>query len=138
MKKIKLSIAGLMLCGLSYSQSVDTLAFMVAGKQQIEFDYYSSKVINRIITKDFEDFALEIKENEVIYIDLFDDCTCNEYQDLEKIRIVTVYLTDYHSWFYGMEKVLTFEYKSNDKTLIFNGEEVEKVVIHKLNTTIER
>ena len=138
MKKIKLSIAGLMLCGLSYSQSVDTLAFMVAGKQQIEFDYYSNKVINRIITKDFEDFALEIKENEVIYIDLFDDCTCNEYQDLEKIRIVTVYLTDYHSWFYGMEKVLTFEYKSNDKTLIFNGEEVEKVVIHKLNTTIER
>ena len=43
MKKIKLTIAGLLLAGLSYSQAQDTICHSFAGKIHFEFDYYGKK-----------------------------------------------------------------------------------------------
>ena len=47
MKKIKLTIAGLLLAGFSYSQAQDTICHALAGKIHFEFDYYESKIINK-------------------------------------------------------------------------------------------
>ena len=140
MKKIKLSIAGLMLCGFSYSQSVDslyqnsmeydTIVSMISGKIHFEFDYKSNKIIKTIKTSYFEDVTVEIKENQVLYLDLYDNCKCNEYQDMNKYRKIKVYFRNNK-----------FEYylnSSGDETLEFLGKEVKKITVYKPNTTTTR
>ena len=119
-----------MLSGMSYAQSVDyvnsnrdTLAHGIAGKIHFEFDYYSSKITKKTVKKHFEDVTIKINKNELLYIDLYDNCKCNTFQDMWKMRNVTVYLRD--GDFY------IFEYESGDKTLTFPGITVEKVTIHK-------
>ena len=100
MKKIKLTIAGLLLAGFSYSQAQDTICHAVAGKIHFEFDYYKSKIVNKTITEDFEDIIIEIKKNQVLYVDLYDDCACNKYQDANKERQVRVYYRNGHQTVY--------------------------------------
>ena len=134
MKKIKLSIAGLMLSGLSYSQSVDSLKYInsrnydtiaegVAGKIHFVFDYYTNKVIKKTEEVFFEDVTIKIKDNQVLYVDLYDDCSCNEHQNIIKMRRITIYFRNgtikYHS------------NKSGDTTLKFHGKEVSKIIISK-------
>ena len=130
MKKLKIGVVALMLSGMSYAQSIDyinsnkdTLAHGIAGKTHFEFDYYTSKIIKTKKYKIFENITINIKKNELLYIDLYDDCKCNSFQDIEKLRNVTVYLRDGNSYI--------FEYESGNKTLTFPGNIVEKVKIHK-------
>ena len=143
MKKIKLSVAGLMLCGLSYSQSVDSIDYInarnydtiangIAGKIHFEFNYVTSKIVNKIITEDFEDAVIEIKENQVLYVDLFDNCTCNKHQDINKVRKITVYYRDsYVKKYWGSDKIVEYMNESGDSTLRFLGKDIEKVIVHK-------
>ena len=49
MKKIKLTIAGLMLCGLSYSQAQDTICHSFAGKIHFIFDYYKVNMFKKFV-----------------------------------------------------------------------------------------
>ena len=48
MKKIKLTIASLLIAGFSYSQAKDTICSMVAGNIHFKFNYYTSEIIQDI------------------------------------------------------------------------------------------
>ena len=126
MKKIKLTIAGLMLCGLSYSQIQDTICHSFAGKIHFEFDYYTSKIINRDTSIFFEDKELNIKENEFLVVDLYDDCKCVKNQNFNKHRKITVYFRN--------GEIKNYENHSNDITLHFDGIKIKKVIIKKPNS----
>ena len=126
MKKIKLTIAGLMLCGLSYSQIQDTICHSFAGKIHFEFDYYTSKIINRDTSIFFEDKELNIKENEFLVVDLYDDCGCVKNQNFIKKRGIVVYFRN--------GEIGHYENNSNDTTLRFDGSKIKKVIIKKPNS----
>ena len=137
MKKIKLSIAGLMLSGLSYSQSVnivdsleynnirnyDTIASGIAGNIQFDFNYKTSKIIKKVTTKKLEDFTIEVKQNQILYVDLYDNCKCNKIKNFKKERKIRVYTRD--------NKISISWENSGDATLKFDGNIVKKVVIEK-------
>ena len=132
MKKLKIGIIALMFSGMSYAQSVDTLASGIAGKIHFKFDYYTSTIVDKIVTNDFEDITIEIKENQVLYIDLYDTCTCNEYQNAPKNRTVTIYFTDsYMKKHWGTVRSIEHVYERGDLTLKYHGNEVKKVIISK-------
>ena len=86
MKKIKLTIAGLMLCGLSYSQALqqDTICHSVAGKFHFVFNYYESTIVNKDTSGFFKDTEIKINENEFLVFDLYDDCKCVKNQNFIK------------------------------------------------------
>ena len=70
MKKIKLTIAGLLLAGFSYSQAQDTICHSIAGKIHFEFDYYESKIINKTESAFLKDFEIKLDTNEFLVLDL--------------------------------------------------------------------
>ena len=130
MKKIKLTIAGLMLCGLSYSQVQDTICHSFAGKIHFEFDYYKSKIINRDTSVFFEDKEIVINENEFLVVDLYDNCGCVVNKNFIKKRKIVVYFRN--------GNIKTYNNSSGDEILHFNGIEIKKVIIKKpkLKTTM--
>ena len=129
MKKIKLTIAGLLLAGLSYSQAQDTICHSFAGKIHFEFDYYESKIINRDTSVFLKDNEVKINENEFLVVDLYDNCGCIVNNNFIKERKIVVYFRN------GEIKI--YENPSGDQVLHFDGLEVKKVIIKKpkLKTT---
>jgi len=123
MKKIKLTIAGLLLAGFSYSQAQDTICHAVAGKIHFEFNYYESKIINKNATVFLEDTEIRIDTNQFLVLDLYDNCKCVETQNFIKQRKIIVYFRN--------GEIKTYKNKSGDATLYFNGLEVKKVIINK-------
>jgi len=123
MKKIKLTIAGLLLAGFSYSQAQDTICHSLAGKIHFEFDYYESEIINKTKGIFLEDFEIKIDTNEFLVLDLYDNCKCVKTQNFIKERKIIVYFRD--------GKIKTYKNKSGDAILNFNGLEIEKVIINK-------
>ena len=130
MKKIKLTIAGLMLCGLSYSQAQDTICHSFAGKIHFEFDYYESKIINRDTSIFFENKEIVINENEFLVVDLYDNCGCVVNKNFIKKRKIVVYFRN--------GEIKTYNNPSGDEILHFDGIEIKKVIIKKpkLKTTM--
>ena len=131
MKKIKLTIAGLMLCGLSYSQALqqDTICHSFAGKIHFEFDYYESKIINRDTSVFLKDNEVKINENEFLVIDLYDNCGCVVNNNFIKKRKIIVYFRN--------GEIKTYKNPSGDQVLYFDGLKIKKVIIKKpkLKTT---
>ena len=123
MKKIKLTIAGLLLAGFSYSQAQDTICHAVAGKIHFEFDYYESKIINKSATVFLEDTEIKIDTNEFLVLDLYDNCKCVKTQNFIKQRNIIVYFRN--------GEIKTYKNKSGDSTLYFDGLEIKKVIINK-------
>ena len=126
MKKTNLTIAGLMLCGFSYSQAqnqIDTICHSIAGKIHFEFDYSESEIIDKKTSVFFEDTEIEIKENEFLVLDLYDDCKCVKNNNFIKNRKIAVYFRD--------GEVKYYNNPSNDSTLYFDGTEIKKVIINK-------
>ena len=119
MKKIKLTIAGLLIAGFSYSQAKDTICSMVAGNIHFEFNYYTSE-INTTISP-VKSVKLRIKNNEVLVLDLYDNCDCVEYYIDNKQKDITTIN------FLGLQKTTTIN--SSDTTLLFNGNKIKKVII---------
>ena len=132
MKKIKLTIAGLMLCGLSYSQALqqDTICHSFAGKIHFEFDYYKSKIINRDTSVFFEDKEMVINENEFLVVDLYDNCGCVVNNNFIKERKIVVYFRN--------GEIKTYKTPSGDQVLYFDGLEIEKVIIKKPNLKVTK
>ena len=123
MKKIKLTIAGLLLAGFSYSQAQDTICHSFAGKIHFEFDYYTSKIIDRDTSSFLEDRELNIKEKEFLVVDLYDDCTCVVNNNFIKERRIVVYFRN--------GDIKTYKNPSGDVVLHFDGLEVKKIIIKK-------
>ena len=123
MKKIKLTIAGLLLAGFSYSQAQDTICHSFAGKIHFEFDYYTSKIIDRDTSVFLKDRELNIKEKEFLVVDLYDDCTCVVNNNFIKERRIVVYFRN--------GDIKTYKNPSGDVVLHFDGLEVKKIIIKK-------
>tara|TARA_R110000824_G_scaffold41232_2_gene122886 strand:- start:142 stop:555 length:414 start_codon:yes stop_codon:yes gene_type:complete len=123
MKKIKLTIAGLLLAGFSYSQAQDTICHSLAGKIHFKFDYYENKIINTTKSVFLEDFEIKIDTNEYLVLDLYDNCKCVKTQNFIKERKIIVYFRD--------GTIKTYKNKSGDAILNFDGLEIEKVIINK-------
>ena len=125
MKKIKLTIAGLLLAGFSYSQVQDTISHAFAGKIHFVFDYYKSEIIDRDTSVFLEDRELNIKEKEFLVVDLYDDCTCVENQDFIKERKIIVYFRNCD--------IKIYQNPSGDQVLHFDGLKIKKIIIKKPN-----
>ena len=123
MKKIKLTIAGLLLAGFSYSQAQDTICHSFAGKIHFEFDYYTSKIIDRDTSVFLKDRELNIKEKEFLVVDLYDDCICVVNNNFIKERRIVVYFRN--------GDIKTYKNPSGDVVLHFDGLEVKKIIIKK-------
>jgi hypothetical protein len=123
MKKIKLTVAGLLLAGFSYSQAQDTVCHAVAGKKHFEFNYYESKITNKNVTVFLEDTEIKIDTNEYLVLDLYDNCKCVETQNFIKQRKIVVYFRN--------GEIKTYKNNSEDATLHFDGLEVKKIIIKK-------
>ena len=123
MKKIKLTIAGLLLAGLSYSQAQDTICHSFAGKIHFEFDYYESKIINRDTSVFLEDRDIIINENEFLVVDLYDNCGCVVNNNFIKERKIVVYFRN--------GEIKTYKNISGDAVLYFDGLKIRKVIIKK-------
>ena len=111
--------------GVGYSQALDTICHMVAGKIHFEFDYYYSKIINKTKNIVFKDVTLNINKYQYLVLDLYDACKCVESKNLVKRRKLIVH--------YNNGNIEEFTYNSLDKTIGFDGEDINKVVIKKPN-----
>jgi len=119
MKKIKLTIASLLIAGFSYSQAKDTICSMVAGNIHFKFNYYTSEIIQDI--EPVEKVEIKIKNSQILVLDLYDNCECINYNISEKIKNITT------TNFLGLQKTTTIN--SSDTTLLFNGNKIKKVII---------
>ena len=119
MKKIKLTIASLLIAGFSYSQAKDTICSMVAGNIHFKFNYYTSEIIQDI--EPVEKVEIKIKNSQILVLDLYDNCECINYNISKKIKNITT------TNFLGLQKTTTVN--SSDTTLLFNGNKIKKVII---------
>ena len=123
MKKIKLTIAGLMLYGFSYSQAQDTICHSIAGKKHFIFNYYENKIINKDTSVFLGNTEIKINKNEFLVLDLYDDCKCVVNQNFIHKRNIKVYFRD--------GKIKYYTNSSSDSYLHFDGILIEKVIIEK-------
>jgi len=119
MKKIKLTIASLLLAGFSYSQAKDTICSMVAGNIHFKFNYYTSEIIQDI--QPVKKVEIKLKNNQTLVLDLYDNCDCVDYIINNKQKDITTVN------FLGLEKTTTVS--SSDTTLSFDGNKIKKVII---------
>jgi len=119
MKKIKLTIASLLIAGFSYSQAKDTICSMVAGNIHFEFNYYTNKIIQD--KRPVQSVELKLKNNQTLVLDLYDNCKCIKYNIEDKQKDITTVN------FLGLQKTTTVN--SSDTTLLFNGNKIKKVII---------
>lgn len=125
MKKLKLIIICMFITGFCYSQTLDTICHMVAGKIHFEFDYYNSKITNETKNIVFKDITININKYQYLVLDLYDACKCVELKNLVKKRKLIIH--------YNNGKIEEYTYNSLDKTLGFDGKEINKIVIKKPN-----
>jgi hypothetical protein len=123
MKKIKLTIAGLLLAGFSYSQAQDTICHSIAGKIHFEFDYYESKITKKSISVFLEDTEIKIDSSEYLILDLYDDCKCVKDKNFITKRKIIVYFRD--------GKIKSYVNNSKDAVLNFDGKKIKKIIIKK-------
>jgi len=126
MKKIKLTIAGLLLAGFSYSQAQDTICHSIAGKKHFEFNYYTSEIIYKNTSIFLKDIEIKINTHEFLVIDLYDDCKCIKNQNFIKERKIVVYFRN--------GDIKTYQNPSGDQILHFDGIKIRKVIIKKPNS----
>ena len=120
MKKIKLISILILLSSQLFSQNVlDTICNMVAGNIHFKFNYYNSKIIQD--TRPIENVELKLKNNQILVLDLYDNCECVKYNIVSKQKNITTVN------FLGLEKTTTVN--SSDTTLLFNGNKIKKVII---------
>ena len=130
MKKIKLTIASLLLAGFSYSQAQDTICHSFAGKIHFEFDYYESEIINRDTSVFLKDNEVKINKNEFLVVDLYDNCGCVVNNNFIKERKIVVYFRN--------GEIKTYKNPSGDDVLYFDGLEIKKVIIKKPNLKVTK
>tara|TARA_R110002050_G_C8565704_1_gene482140 strand:- start:98 stop:508 length:411 start_codon:yes stop_codon:yes gene_type:complete len=130
MKKIKLTIAGLLIAGFSYSQAQDTICHSFAGKIHFEFDYYESEIINRDTSVFLKDNEVKINKNEFLVVDLYDNCGCVVNNNFIKERKIVVYFRN--------GEIKTYKNPSGDDVLYFDGLEIKKVIIKKPNLKVTK
>ena len=118
MKTIKLTILSLLITVLGYSQTQDTICHSFAGKIHFEFDYYKSKIIKQNRTEYLEDKDVLINKNEVLVVDLYDNCKCVKTQNFIKEREIVVYFRD--------GNIEHYKNKSGNAVLHFNGLNIKK------------
>ena len=126
MKKLKLTIAALLLTMLSYSQAKDTTCYMIAGKQLMKFDYYKSEIIERDTFMSLKDITFDLNNKEYLVLDIYDDCSCVINKNFYKQRNIIVH--------YRSGKKSSFSNKSGDAILHFDGLKINKVIIKKPKT----
>lgn len=120
MKKIKLISILILLSSQLFSQNVlDTICSMVAGNIHFKFNYYTSKIMQD--TRPIENVKLELKNNQILVLDLYDNCKCVKYNIDKKQKDITTIN------FLGLQKTTTVN--SSDTTLLFNGNKIKKVII---------
>ena len=126
MKKKTITIGALLLAMNSFSQT-DTIEFGVVGKNKLTFDYGTSKITNITKHKKHQDITFELKKNEYLCLDLFDDLAGPYGAEKDSVyflyRNVTVY---YRNGYVGR-----YYYSSNKNTLKVDGNLIEKVIVHK-------
>ena len=126
MKKIKLTIASLLIAGFSYSQAQDTICQMVAGNSHFVFDYDMGTILTRDVTSKMQDVIINIDTNQVLVLDLYDNCECILNKDFIKKRNVRFFNRN------GKQVVL-LSVKSGNKSYTIDGKITEKVIITKPN-----
>jgi len=122
MKKLLLLIS-VFIFTFSNAQQQDTISHSIAGKIHFEFNYSLSKIIDKDSSENFEDTEIEIKENEILVLDLYDDCKCAKHLKFNKVRSITGIYRD------GSLDIFTYE--SGNDVVYFNGSDLEKVIISK-------
>ncbi len=126
MKKIKIISFLILLSSQLFSQNaLDTICHSFAGKIHFEFDYYTSKIIDRDTSVFLEDRELSIKEKEFLVVDLYDDCKCIKNQNFIKKRKIVVYFRN--------GDIKTYQNPSGNEVLHFDGLEIKKIIIKKPN-----
>jgi hypothetical protein len=120
MKKRTITIGALLLAMNCFSQT-DTLAYRIVGKGKYEFNYYSKELKDTVKPKSYKDFEFKLRDNEFLYVDLFD------YMEPDTLYLLYRDITAC----YRNGKVEKLYFKSNKNTLWIDGSLVEKVVIHK-------
>jgi len=123
MKKIKLTIAGLLLAGFSYSQAQDTICHSIAGKIHFEFDYQKSTITKQSTSVFLEDSEITIDSSEFLVLDLYDNCKCVKNKNFITKRKIIVYFKD--------GSIKSYINDSKDEVLHFDGKEVKKIIIKK-------
>ena len=109
MKKLKIIIICMFVSVVGYSQALDTICHMVAGKIHFEFDYYYSKIINETKNIVFKDVTININKYQYLVLDLYDACKCVESKNLVKRRKLIVH--------YNNGNIEEFTYNSLDKII---------------------
>jgi hypothetical protein len=122
MKTLKLITLGLLLSGFSYGQ--DTIRKMVAGKNLNVFDLNNTYIIS---STDFYhegtyiDYKINILENEVLLLHLYDDCKyCDPTIFFRELIIKT-----------KDNKLLQKKVHSESNEYYFNGKEYNYVIVRK-------
>jgi hypothetical protein len=122
MKTLKLITLGLLLSGFSYGQ--DTIRKMVAGKNLNVFDLNNTHIVS---STDFYhegtyiDYKINILENEVLLLHLYDDCKyCDPTIFFRELIIKT-----------KDNKVLQKKVHSESNEYYFNGKEYNYVIVRK-------
>ena len=125
MKKIKIISFLILLSSQLFSQNtLDTICHSFAGNIHFEFDYYTSKIINKD-TFEFPEKEIVINKNEFLVVDLYDDCKCVKNQDFIKKRKIVVYFIN--------GEIEHYENNSGNTTLHFDGSKINKVKFFKRN-----
>ena len=120
MKKKTITIGALLLAMNSFSQT-DTLVYSVSGKEKHKFNYYTSEITHTTKLENYQDFEFNLKKDEFLYLDLFDDIEGDTLYLL--YRDVTVYYRD--------GEVKNHYFSSDRNTLQVDGNFVKRVVVHK-------
>lgn len=122
MKTLKLITLGLLLSGFSYGQ--DTIRKMVAGKNLNVFDLNNTHIVS---STDFYhegtyiDYKINILENEVLLLHLYDDCKyCDPTIFFRELIIKT-----------KDNKLLQKKVHSESNEYYFNGKEYKYVIVRK-------
>ena len=97
--------------------SKESIGFSANGS--IHFD--TSEVKDVFKPKEYQDYELKLKKNEILYIDLYDNVERDTLYLL--YRDITIYYRD--------NDVRKEYYNSDNNTIIINGNFVKKVIVHK-------
>jgi hypothetical protein len=134
MKKLLLLIS-VFIFTFSNAQQQDTICHAISGKKIFEFNYSLNEIIDREETENFEDFEIEINENEFLVLDLYDDCKCAKHWKFNKSRKITAFVREKVYTFDGekrsISKTEAYVNESGDETLHFDGFRYEKIIVSK-------
>lgn len=122
MKAIRLTILGVLLSIFSYGQ--DTIRKMVAGKNLNVFDKNNTYIVSSTDfyhENDYVDYRINILENEVLLLHLYDDCKyCDSTIFFRELIIKT-----------KDNKLIQKKVHSESNVYYFNGKEYNYVIVRK-------